>query len=65
MINSNFLFKPRQKGTGFLTWTAAFNVYAAIDLKVTFEGGTRVSIDSVVRNEFNGTPTSIMVSTVK
>jgi hypothetical protein len=50
-INSNFSFKPRQKGRGLLTWTAAFNVYVAIDLKVTVQEGIRISIDSGVRKK--------------
>ena len=48
-INSNFSSKPRPKGAGLLTWSAAFNVYAAIYLKETIQEGTRVSIDSGVR----------------
>jgi len=64
-INSNFSSKPRPKGAGPLTWTASFNVYAGIDLQVTVQEGARVSVDSVVRKECNGTPASIMVSTVE
>ena len=46
-----------------MTWTAAFNVYAVIDLKGTVQEGTRVSLDTVIRKESNGTLASIMVST--
>jgi len=41
-INSYFSFKRRKKGAGFLTWSAAFSVYAATDLKATVQEGTRV-----------------------
>jgi hypothetical protein len=64
-INSNFSSKPRQNGTGFLTWSAAFNVYAAIYLKTTVQEGIRVSIDSGVRKVNNGTPASITANRVE
>jgi hypothetical protein len=48
-----------------LTWSAAFNIHAAIDLKARVQEGTRVSIDSEVRKVSNGTPASIMASTVE
>lgn len=53
------------KRTVLLTWSASFNVYAAIDLKARVQEGTRVSIDSAVRKVSNGTPASIMASTVE
>jgi len=61
-VNLNFLSKPRPKGAGLLIWSAAINVYAAIDLKVTFQVWTRVSIDSGFRNVSNGTFDSLMTS---
>jgi hypothetical protein len=60
-----FLIQAMAKRTVLLTWSASFNVYAAIDLKARVQEGTRVSIDSAVRKVSNGTPASIMASTVE
>jgi len=60
-----FLIQAATKRAELLTWSAAFNVYAAIDLKARVQEGTRVSIDSEVRKVSNGTPAAIMASTVE
>ena len=64
-INSNFSSKPRQKGAALLTCSAAFNVYAATDLKKTVQEGSRVPRDPGFRNVSNGTPASILASRIE